>query len=74
MADLRSLQILDVPYPSVGPHIGLLELEASRSPVENLRENLAAVRLAPVCRRNRQRGNSRGRRLPSGRSDGCRPL
>ena len=69
-----NLQILVVPDPIVGPQIGLLVLDATRSPVANLRESLAAVRLAPVCRRNRLRANSRDGRLASGSGDGCSPL
>ena len=36
----------------VGPHLGLLVLDATRSPVGYFRKILAAVMLAPVFRRN----------------------
>ena len=66
-----SLQILVVSDPIVGPYLGLLVLDATRSPVGNLREILAAVMLAPVCRLNRLPASSRDGRLASGRGDGC---
>lgn len=74
MAGLMSFQILVVPDLIVGPLLRLLVLVANPSPVENLREILAAVRLAPVCRRSRLPTNSRDGRLASGRGDGYRPL
>ena len=74
MAGLMSFQILVVLDLIVGPLLGLLVLDATRFPVENLRESLAAVRLTPVCRRSRLPTNSRDGRLASGRGDGYRPL
>ena len=59
-----SLQILVVPDPIVGRHLGLLLLNVTRSPVEIFCGSLAAVRLGtlrltPGCRRKRLPVNSR---------------
>ena len=64
-----SLQIHVVSDQIVGPHLGLLVLDATRSPVVNLRDSLAAVMLAPVFRRNRFPASLRDGRLTSGMCD-----